>query len=92
MIFIIENNQIEISLDGNVHDYGLDITLKFLQPLSPTQPSMLDLTTSFYECCGNGFNDQPFQSGTISPVPAPAAAWLFGSALLSIFSVRRRNA
>jgi hypothetical protein len=97
MIFTIENNQIEISLDGNLHDYGLDITLKFLQPLSPTQPSSIDLITSFYECCGNGFNDQPFRSGTISPavtsVPIPAALPLFagGLGLLSLLDWRRRR-
>jgi hypothetical protein len=68
MVFTIENNQIEISLDGNFHDYGLDISLKFVQPLSPTQSSLIDLTTSFYECCGNGFKDQPFRSGSIIPL------------------------
>jgi hypothetical protein len=68
MVLTIENNQIEISLDGNFHDYGLDISLKFVQPLSPTQSSLIDLNTSFFECCGNGFKDQPFSSGSISLV------------------------
>ncbi len=36
MVLTIEDSQIEISLDGNFHDYGLDISLKFLQPLSTT--------------------------------------------------------
>ena len=67
MVFTIEDKQIEISLDGNFHDYGLDISLKFEQPLSPTQSSLVDLTTSFYECCGNGFKDQPFSDGSITP-------------------------
>lgn len=31
-------------------------------------------------------------TGTFSPVPVPAAAWLFGSALLGLFGLRRRNA
>ena len=70
MVLTIENNQIEISLDGNFHDYGLDISLKFVQPLSPTQVSLVDLNTSFFECCGNGFKDQPFISGSISPIAA----------------------
>lgn len=65
MILTIENNQIEISLDGNFHDYGLDIKIKFEQPLSLTQASLIDLNESFYECCGNGFQDQPFVSGSI---------------------------
>jgi hypothetical protein len=68
MALTIEDKQIEISLDGNFHDYGLDITLKFEQPLSPTQPSLINLNASFFECCGNGFKDQPFISGSVSPV------------------------
>ena len=68
MVLTIENNQIEISLDGNFHDYGLGIIIKFVQPLSPTQSSLIDLNTSFYECCGNGFKDQPFSSGSITPI------------------------
>ena len=64
----IEDKQIEISLDGNFHDYGLDIILKFAPPLSPTQPSILNLEQSFFECCGNGFKDQYFSSGSIVPI------------------------
>ena len=78
MVLTIENNQIEISLDGNFHDYGLDISLKFEQPLSPTQSSAIDPNTSFFECCGNGFKDQPFQKGgSVSPIPQPADLYHF---------------
>ena len=96
MVFTIENNQIEISLDGNFHDYGLDISLKFQQPLSPTQPSLLNLSTSFFECCGNGFKDQPFISGSITPdvaiVPLPAALPLLAGSLslLGLHGWRRK--
>jgi len=96
MVLTIENNQIEISLDGNFHDYGLDISLKFVQPLSPTQSSLIDLSTSFFECCGNGFKDQPFTSGSISPVvssvPIPAAFPLLtgGLGLLGLLGWRRK--
>jgi hypothetical protein len=68
MVFTLENKQIEISLDGNFHDYGLGISLKIVQPLSTTQSSLVDTDKSFYECCGNGFKDQPFSSGSITPV------------------------
>jgi len=85
MVLTIENNQIEIALDGNFHDYGLGVILKFVQPLSPTQSSSIDLGTSFFECCGNGFKDQPFTSGSIAPVvssvPVPAALPLFAGGL-----------
>ena len=92
MVLTIENKQIEISLDGNFHDYGLDISLKFVQALSPTQSSLINLNTSFFECCGNGFKDQPFIKGSISPVPIPAALPLFagGLSLLSLFGWRRK--
>jgi len=71
MVLTIEEKQIEISLDGNFHDYGLDISLKFLHPLSPTQSTLIDLAVSFFECCGNGFKDQAFSSGSISPIAVP---------------------
>ncbi|QEG38008.1 hypothetical protein Pr1d_53560 [Bythopirellula goksoeyrii] len=67
MVLTIENNQIEISVDGNFHDYGLDSSLKFVQPISSMQSSLIDLSRSLFECCGNGFKDQPFQSGRIIP-------------------------
>jgi hypothetical protein len=97
MVLSIENNQIEISLDGNFHDYGLDIIMKFVQPLSPTQSSLIDLNTSFYECCGNGFQDHFFSSGSITPVvssvPLPAAFPLFagGLGLLGLLGWRRKR-
>ena len=67
MVLTIESNQIEISLDGNFHDWGLDISLKFVQPLSPTQSSLIDPNTSSFDCCGNGFKKQDFKSGRIIP-------------------------
>lgn len=95
MVLTIEHNQIEISLDGNFHDYGLDISLKYVQPLSLTQPAPIDLNASFFECCGNGFKDQAFSSGNISPVispvPVPAAAWLFCSGLLGLVGITRHR-
>ena len=92
MVLTIENKQIEISLDGNFHDYGLDIILKF-EPLSPTQSSLIDLNTSFFECCGNGFKDQFFQSGRISPtaVPEPSAFHFFLLGLIVFGFVPRRR-
>jgi hypothetical protein len=69
----------------------LDIIMKFVDPLSPTQPSLIDLGTSFYECCGNGFQDHFFSSGSIKPVPVPAAAWLFGSALIGLAGIKRKK-
>jgi hypothetical protein len=93
MVLTIESNQIEISLDGNFHDYGLDVSLKFLGSLSPTLPVSIDAANSSFDCCGNGFEKHDFIGGSISPavapVPIPAAAWLFGSALLGLLALKR---
>jgi hypothetical protein len=92
MVLIVEFKQIEISLDGNFHDYGLDISLKYPLGLSATGSVSIDEVNSSYECCGNGFKDQDFQSGgIISPVPIPPAAWLFGSALIGLVGSNRKK-
>jgi hypothetical protein len=64
---------IEITLEGSVHDDGVDITLALAQPLTPTTSSLLVLGPgeSKYEIGGNGFHDGLFQSGSISPILEP---------------------
>lgn len=64
-------SSIEITLEGSVHDDGVDITLVLAQPLTPTTSSSLVLGPgeSKYEIGGNGFHDGLIQSGSISPVP-----------------------
>ena len=58
---------IEITLPGNTHDDGMDITLVLVQPLTPTTSSPIDLVESKYEIGGNGFHDGLFISGDITP-------------------------
>lgn len=60
-------NSIEITLEGSVHDDGVDITLFLLQPLTPTTGSAIDLAQSRYEIGGNGFHVGGFLSGNIVP-------------------------
>ena len=75
----IQTTSIEMTGIGNYHDAGLDISLKF-DAFTPTQSSPIDtnsLTGSSFECCGNGFKDQPFLSGSISPIPQPANLYHF---------------
>lgn len=64
---------IEITLEGSVHDDGVDITLVLAQLLTPTTASLLVLGPgeSKYEIGGNGFHDGWFQSGSISPLLEP---------------------
>ena len=58
---------IEITLIGNYHDDGVDISLVLSQALTPTTSSPLDLTQSKYDIGGNGFFAGLFISGQISP-------------------------
>jgi hypothetical protein len=74
----IQTDSIEISGNGNYHDTGLDIKFSLLSPFTPTQPASINLGVdaegnyfSYFECCGNGFKDQPFSSGSISPIISP---------------------
>ncbi len=67
------DNSIEITLEGSVHDDGVDITLFLLQPLTPTTSSAIDLVESKYEIGGNGFHDGAFLSGEIVPSLATSA-------------------
>ena len=57
---------IEITLIGNFHDDGVDISLVLSQPLTPTSSSSLDLTESKYDIGGNGFFAGVFLSGRIA--------------------------
>ncbi len=60
-------SSIEITLEGNFHDDGIDISLFLLQPLTPTTSSSIDPDRSKYEIGGNGFHDGPILHGSISP-------------------------
>lgn len=81
----IETGSIEITSIGNYHDEGLDITLRLPSRLQPTQTTLIAVGSepgsSYFECCGNGFKDQPFISGSIAPVivpvVTPSAWWRF---------------
>lgn len=59
---------IEITLEGSVHDDGVDITLFLEQPFTPDGSASLDLERSKYEIGGNGFHDGSFLSGRIVPI------------------------
>ena len=86
-------NSIEFSRDGtpSTHDEGIDITLRFAQALTPTGSTDI-LGTSEFDIGGNGFIKGRFTSGRISPIPIPAAVWLFGSALLGLGALKRKRA
>jgi len=72
-------SSIEITLEGSVHDDGVDISLVLAQPLTPTTSSLLTIGEgeSKYEIGGNGFHTGLIQSGTISPIIEPANLYSF---------------
>lgn len=82
---------IEFSLTANLHNEGVDVTLFFVEALTPTQAAKLDLNRSSYDIVRVGRGG--FVSGTISPnpVPLPAAFWLFLSGLLGIKAIVKRH-
>jgi len=48
LIVAIEPSTIEFSLDANLHDRGLDIIIKLLEPFSPNGPAAIDPVNSTY--------------------------------------------
>lgn len=58
-------SSIEITLEGSVHDDGVDITLVLLQALTPDSGSEIDLSESHFDIGGNGFHAGLFLSGSI---------------------------
>ncbi len=48
------------------HDAGIDITLFFVQALTPAGSTLIDLARSKFDIGGNGFISGPFTGGSIS--------------------------
>jgi hypothetical protein len=71
LLTTIEPGAIEITLDANVHDDGVDITFKFLTPLTPTGTSVIDTeadpAVSKFDIGGNGFYKGTIVSGSVAP-------------------------
>jgi hypothetical protein len=91
------NKSIEFTLIDNLDSDGIDISLVFVNPLTPPQSTLLNLEFfggSKYSIGGTGTNNL-FISGGISPVvvpvPVPAAMWLFGSGLFGLIAVAVRK-
>ncbi len=65
---------IEITLEGNFHDDGVDVKLVLAQGLTPTSGSLLVIGAgeSKYDIGGNGFHAGLVQSGSIELVVVPS--------------------
>lgn len=71
------------------------ITLDFETILSPSVPSVLLFCENYVTQCDSSESTSKMSgnaNATPSAVPIPAAAWLFGSAILGLGALKRRNA
>lgn len=75
MVITIDLSSIEISLNGNYHGLGLDVTLHLLEDLAPNQPVDVDLVRSqFHVEQGISYMGH-VQRGTIGVQPQLILAW-----------------
>lgn len=73
LLFSFEADVIEITLNGSYHDLGVDVTIRFDEPLSPESPSMIDVSGSSFEIQRGVSYQGHFQSGRVVPEqPCPA--------------------
>ncbi|MCP4128845.1 MAG: hypothetical protein GY753_17580 [Gammaproteobacteria bacterium] len=86
---------IEFSMDGNFHDTDFNISLVFLNPLTPTSSALLDTVNSKWTISPTLGTNGLIKSGSIMPVtsavPIPPAVWLFGSGLLGLIGLYKRK-
>lgn len=76
----IDLTSIEITLKANLDSKNLDITLRLLNPLSPTQPALMDISQDAFGIYASKYDlvgyvaffgaVGGFVSGSISPLPA----------------------
>ncbi|MFQ5490042.1 MAG: hypothetical protein ACE5GE_04905 [Phycisphaerae bacterium] len=74
----IDVTSAEFTLPGNFHDRGLDLTLFFIQPLSPDQPSVIDTARSMFDIQQGISHKGHVISGSIVPNPVLCPADLDG--------------
>ena len=67
LLTTIETGSLEITLEGNAHDAGLDISLKFLTPLSLTAAADINTALGGFDLGGNGFYAGTIYSGSVVP-------------------------
>ncbi len=89
LVITIEPESIEFSLDGNIHDQGLDITLFLLDGdgLSSTSlSSVIDTNRSTYHVEHGGSKKGNIVSGSIDAVavPEPSLGALLGISLIGL--------
>ena len=76
---MVELNQIEFTLPGNYHSWGVDLQLKFVNELNPNTPAIVDTVLSKFEI----WNGPPYQGHVIggegTPQDTPLGLTLSGT-------------
>lgn len=67
LVITVEPSQIEFSLDANLHDHGVDVSVKLLQPFSPSQPALVNTALSAYQYESGVITNGVFVSGSVVP-------------------------
>jgi hypothetical protein len=84
----IQPDSIEITMQGNFHDLGVDVSLKFDAPFSPDAPSDLDLVLSQFQIEVGVIYQGHFVSGRVVPASPPdCTPDLNGDGVLDFFDV-----
>lgn len=65
----IEPSQIEFSLSANLHDHGVDVSVKLLQPFSLGQSAMVNTAQSSYQYEQGTVTNGVFVSGSVDRMP-----------------------
>ena len=75
----VDLTSIEFVLPGNYHDTGLDLTLHLLQPLSPTQVAVVDISRSSFDIQQVGISHKGHvESGSVVPTSS-FVSYCFGN-------------
>lgn len=76
-----EPDQLELVMPLNLHDHGMDITLKLQQPLTPTSGALIDTSLSHFQIEVGIIHAGPVIAGSVAPEPG-TTEWLdLGGAL-----------
>lgn len=86
---LIDTDQIEITMQGNYHDRGVDVTIVFDTHVTETTPADINLDQSQFHVEVGVSHQGHFISGRLVPLAPPACdADLTGDGLLDFFDIQ----
>jgi len=84
LAWTIETSALEITMPGKYHDYGVDVTLRLDEPLTPESPSPIDTVLSAFEIQVGVSWQGHVISGSLVPVLAACPADLDGDGTVGV--------